>query len=364
MKILLASWVDAGGAPRSTVELARRLAGRGHEVGVLLGAGSATGPTYQTLVKAAIKIRQGTGVTWPRMILRAFGARGPAGALEGGVSVWRRGLAENALRALLHDFGPEVVVANSFPREQMRWVLEDVRAEGIPLGLYMREEHSITHLTMSRLPFDFVVANSEHLASAAIAAGYPCSCVPSVVDLSDAVVETGRRELVLVNPVEENRPEILREFAAQRPDIPCVLQESWLLPAGWRDELERWVGEIPNLLLRKPVPTPAEVYREARLLVAPYGTGRPRVVLEAQYNGIPVVAADQPALREVVGAGGAFVPLGGRIDEWIRSITRVWDDSYYYDQLSELARRHAHRPEIDPDLIVEQFEQVLAGVAL
>lgn len=363
MRVLFASWVDAGGAPRSTLELARRLGDRGHEVGVLLGAGAAASPTYRTAVKVTVKVRQRTGATWPRAALRAVGASGPAGALEAGVTVWRRGCAENALRPLVRAFEPEVVVANSFPREQLRWVVEDARGEGVPLGLYMREEHSITHLTMSRLPLDFVVANSAHLSSAAIAAGYSCTYVPSVVDLSAAAVESGRRELVLVNPVEENRPEILRVLATGRPDIPCVLQESWPLPPGWRGELEGWARDVPHLELREPVATPAEVYRDARLVVAPYGTGRPRVVLEAQHNGIPVIAADQPALREAVGAGGAFVSMDDPVDAWVRTITHVWDDAQHYSHLSDSARAHARRPEVDPDMIVDRFEQVLAGVA-
>ena len=163
MRILLVSGVDVGGAPRSTLELARGLAARGHDLGVVLGSGAATGRVYLMCTSGAIKLREATGATWPRMLLRGFGGAGPAGVREEGVTVWRRPRPENDLRRLLREFRPDVVLANSFAREQMRWMLTDARTMGIPFGLYMREEHSVTHLTMSRLPLDFVVANSAYL---------------------------------------------------------------------------------------------------------------------------------------------------------------------------------------------------------
>ncbi|MCA0293502.1 MAG: glycosyltransferase [Actinobacteria bacterium] len=241
-------------------------------------------------------------------------------------------------------------------------MLDDVRQHAIPFGLYMREEHSITHLTVSRLRVDFVVANSQFLATQARSAGYICSFVPSIVDLGASQVQSRRRTVVLVNPIQENRPEILRELARLRSDIPCVLQESWALSDSWRAELRTWADNLPNLTLQRPVPRPAEVYRNARLIVAPYPSGRPRVVLESQFNGIPVIGADQYALREALGAGGILVGPDSPLDEWIRTIIGVWDDARYYGELSESAYRHARRSEVDPETIVTHFEQVVAGV--
>ena len=361
MRILFVSGVDVGGAPRSTLELAGLLMGRGHEIGVVIGTAGSTDRLYTIATKGVIKIREAMKVTWPRMLLRVFGSSGRAVSDEGGIAIWRTTRPENALRRILKDFSPDVIVANSFAREQLRWMLRDAQQVGIPFALYMREEHSVTHLTVSRLALDLVLANSTHLTARAEVAGYPCTTIPSIVELSVAEM-VSRREVLLVNPIEENRPGIMRELAMGRPDIPCVLQESWGLPSTLRDELESWSRTVPNLTLRPPLERSADLYRHARVLVAPYPTGRPRVVLEAQYNGIPVVAADQAALREAVGPGGVNVALDASFNDWVRTVTRVWDDERYYRDLSEAAHQHARRPEVDPETIVARFEHAVEEV--
>lgn len=362
MRILFVSGVDVGGAPKSTLELAKGLGTRGHEVGVVLGSSTSPEWLYTVLLKAAIKLRQTTGWTWPRELLRPFGADRAPGKDEESVTVWHRRHPANALRHLLRTFQPDVVVANSLPRELLLWMNSDARQAHVPLGLYMREEHSVTHLTVSGLRLELVLANSEHLVTSAHNAGHPCVFVPSIVDLSAAEVTSSRRVVTLVNPVLENRPEILRDLASRRPDITCVLQESWPLDQSLRTELESWTTGLPNLSLRPRQVGPADVYRDARMIVAPYPGGRPRVVLEAQHNGIPVIALAQPALIEAVSDGGVLVPLGASTSDWVETIEAVWDDVERYGALCEQALRHAGRDEVDPEGIITRFEQALKAV--
>ena len=364
MRILFMSGVDVGGAPKSTVELARRLAERGHTVGIVLGRTGETSSVYGHVLNASIKFRAMVGVNCLRPLLRPFGARISKDAVAGHdvVPLWRARRPENALQKLLSVFSPDIVVVNSFPREQMRWIHQDLHRAKIPMGVYLREEHAVTHFTVSGLNPDLVLANSKHLADAVRATGRECMFAPSIIDVSAATVESARRTVLLVNPVTENRPEILRAVAARRPDIICVLQESWPLPAEDRTRLEKWVRAHENLELRSPVPIPADVYRDARILVATYSTGRPRVVAEAQHNGIPVVGFDQSALVEAIGDGGILVHEGATETEWVETITRLWDDKDRYTALSGRARTHAAREEIDPAAITSKVEQALSGV--
>ena len=100
------------------------------------------------------------------------------------------------------------------------------------------------------------------------------------------------------------------------------------------------------------------------MLLATYPTGRPRVVLEAQYNGIPVVALDQPALSEAVGPGGVLVSGDLSDDEWAERIAGVWDwDGDAYEEFERVARRHGTRTEVQPDAIAQQVERALREVA-
>lgn len=362
MRILFVSAVGVGGAPRSTGELADVLARRGHDVRVVLGKAPLNSGLYGLVVRGAVKLRTVAHSSAGRLAARPFGR-----SVEGhrvsaaGVTVLHVMHPENYLPRGVREFRPDVVVANSFPREPMRWIAADLRRVGVPLALYMREQHAVTHLSQSGLRPDVVLANSRHLVNAALELGVACSFAPSVVDLSASAVESLRTKVLLINPVAENRPSILRTLADNRPDIHCTLQESWPLDLETRRDLAAWCETRPNLEFRPRSENPSEVYRDARLLLATYPTGRPRVVLEAQYNGIPVVALDQPALSEAVGPGGVLVSGDLSDDEWAQRIAGVWDDQCY-EELERVARGHGNRPEVQPEVIAQQVESALRAV--
>ncbi len=358
MRVLFISGVDVGGAPKSTMQLASRLAKRGHSVGVVLGRTTERSPIYDAALHISIKVREGTGKNWFRRFFQLFGASTEMRQLDGLV-IGNAERPENALRTLVAGFMPDIVIANSFPREQMRWIGEDLHRLGIPMGIYLRESHALTHFTISRLNPAVVLANSRYLADAVTSTGRECTFAPSIVDLDAATVESTRRAVLLINPTPENSPTVILEYAKRHPTIPCVLQESWPLDPQTRQEVESWARALDNLDFRPICSLPSEVFRDARVLVAPYPSGRPRVVLEAQHNGIPVVGLEQPALAEAIGRGGILVPSNADLEIWVAEIERLYRDEYLYEELSVLARAHARRNEADPELIVNLVERAL-----
>lgn len=363
MRILFVSGVGAGGAPRSTVELARKLAARGHQVEVLLASREQIPRAFDLGVRALVKIGARPGARTVRRVLRRFGRETePHEYSDRRVPVWISMLSENAALSLIDRFAPDVVITNSFAREQFKWLVEDLADRGIPSVLYIRESHALTHLTRSGLRPDLVIANAEQYAEEVRRIGLHCTFAPSIVDCSAADVESQRTAVVMVNPVAENRPEILTAIANARPDIHCVWQESWPLPEAARAELAEMASSRPNLELRARTSDVAQVYRDAKLLLATYPSSRPRVVLEAQHNGIPVVALDQPALAEAVGDGGVLLSVNEPTEAWMSTIASIWDDPDRYHHLSDAARRHAARPEIDPERIATTVEDALRSV--
>ena len=86
---------------------------------------------------------------------------------------------------------------------------------------------------------------------------------------------------------------------------------------------------------------------------------RPRTVLEAQVNGIPAIATDQPGLREQVGDAGVLLPLDADDRAWADEVGTVWDDDARRDALGRTARAWATRDEIDPDAVTDRFLAVL-----
>lgn len=362
-KVLFVCGVGVGGAVRSTVELADRLAERGHEVVVVVASDHEKSKFYDLGVRSAIKLGSSGLRPVVEVMLRRYGRRtSPTSGHNDRALVLMSNAPENAAGRIIQEFGPQIVIVNSIWREQMSWLARDLNSAGIPWGLYIREEHALTHLTVSGLKPDIVLANSEHFTEQAIEAGVDCTFAPSIVDLSAANADTTRSSVLMINPIAENHPEILVELAERRHDIPCVLQESWPLPTDYRDQLSTVVDRINNLELRPSTPRPADIYRDVRILVATYPSGRPRVVLEAQHNGIPVVALSQPSLKETVRDGGLLVEQAASGDEWINVITQLWDDKELYARLASSAYSAARRPEIAAEAILSTIESVVYGV--
>jgi glycosyltransferase involved in cell wall biosynthesis len=82
------------------------------------------------------------------------------------------------------------------------------------------------------------------------------------------------------------------------------------------------------------------------------------VVLEAQANGIPVLAADQPSLREAVGSGGATVGVDAPVEEWVRALAGLLDPAHY-GAVCDAARAYAQRDDARTEVIVARFRAVL-----
>jgi glycosyltransferase involved in cell wall biosynthesis len=146
------------------------------------------------------------------------------------------------------------------------------------------------------------------------------------------------------------------------PEVPFVVQESWPLNPEVLAAVQQQVAATGNVELRRAAPPGPWLYGDARVLLVPYRVdNRPRVVLEAQANGIPVVAADSPALSETVGAGGVLLPLDDE-DAWAGTLRRLWGDDDYYRRLCAAATEHSRRPDVDPEAVGDAFVAVLSGV--
>lgn len=363
MRILFVSGTAVGGSASSTRELATALAARGHEVGLL--ARVATAPRRWMLQHRLVNLavaREGSGL--------GAGAAWAAGRIGRRARLvrtepfreWSTILVENALAGVRGSFEPDVVVASSIGRMAWRSVRTELAAAGIPTVLYMREESSIGHLTSSGAPPDLLLANAHQHEVAARGAGFVAHVVPSVVDLTRARVATTREVVLFVNPVEVSGREIAVGVARACPDLRFAFVESWPLSDDERRWLDAACAGLANVERRPRVDDLARLYGDARVLLVPYRTnGRPRVVLEAQVNGIPVLATDLPALTEAVGPGGVAVSFDAGPGEWARRLRDLLAPDRY-DALAAVALEHAARPEVDPAAIVTRFETLVGAL--
>lgn len=361
MNILFVSSTRDGGSGLSQRQLAARLIGRGHQVAILTDPGEGyplTRRLYKRMVNFSTKLQ---GHAAGRVVLalqRPLGRR-VVPASEYDVPVFYSPVPEHAYRALRRLISPHVVVASSIDRVSWRRLRAQLAKDRIPSVLYLREDVAHGHLSISNAPPDLLLANAGSLGERARAAGFDCVVIPSAIETSATSVGSSRDRVLFVNPLPSHGVDRLWSLARARPDIPFAVQESWPLPDPTRAEVLAMTASLANVEFRPRTSDLGVIYRDARLLLVPHRVdNRPRVVAEAQANGIPVIASAYPGLVEAVGPGGVVVESEAD-EEWIDAVSRLWDDRDAYQRLVQMALAHAARPDIDPDVVTSQFEEAL-----
>ncbi len=364
MKFMFVSNDTRGGSSVSQRQLARRLTSRGHQVTILAATveSRVVRPLYDRQVDLSTRLRSSRlrpallafQRPWGRRIRRLDTPDHPT---------WVCAVPENGFRVLRQQFEPDVVVASSIDRVSWRRLRAQLQADGIPSVLYLREASAKGHLTVTGAPPDLLLANAESLALEARAAGYTCTVVPSIVELDRSTTSTTRAAVVLVNPIEMLGGDRVWALAAARPDIPFILRESNMMSEAELAAISGQLDAHPNVTVMPYTTSPAELYEEARVLLVPHRVdNRPRVVLEAQGNGIPVLATSFPGLIEAVGSGGVLVDNDAESSEWIAALSLMWDDPDTYDSLVHAAKLHAARDDVTPDRVLDHFETLVANL--
>lgn len=362
MRVLFVSGTSVGGAARSTHELAALLARRGHTVGVVVRDETAPLRTYvhRRAVNLRVKREGRPGAAAADTLARRIGRRLEVDARDAGYQSWTAVRPENALAGAVASVQPDVVVVNSIDLPAWRQLLGDLRARGMPVVLYIREENGLLHLSHSKLPPDRLFANASGHVDAARALGFDALLVPSIVDCSTCRTTSSRERVVFVNPVAMYGVDVALGLARARPDVPFAFVESWPLDRRALGALQAELAALPNVELRRFVPDPRAVFRDARVLLAPYRyPGRSRILTEAQCNGVPALASDRYGLAEAVGDAGLLVDPDGPLDAWVAALGALWDDADAYAHYADAALAASNRPEIQPDAIATSVEHAL-----
>lgn len=359
LRFLFVSSTTGGGSGRSQRELAARLVARGHTVVILADDKRRQAVRrwgHEQLVDAEVKLAGRPGGRAVAALCARVGRSASSVTIDD-VDHRITIAPENALGALLAEARPDVIVGNSVSRVTWRKVLGAARRERIATILYLREVTSFGHLERLDHPADALVANASSLADGARERGFACALVPSVIDTTRTATTSTRTTALLVNPVASKGVDLVEPLARRLPDIPFVLQESWPLDD---EDLARLAVPLAlgNVELRRRREPGPELYADARVVLLPCLVDqRPRVVAEAQANGIPVLATPLPGLREAVGPGGRHIDLDD-VEGWVAAIQEAWSDEEAYAALGEAARAHSHRAALAPEHVAERFEEV------
>ena len=281
-----------------------------------------------------------------------------------GVEEWTSVAPEQVLPSLCAAWRPDVVVVNSVHRRAWTAIRSWLWSAGIPVVLYVRELATFEHIPIAELRPDLIVTNSDAHRRRAAELDVQVYTIPSLIEVDRCDVETTREVALFINPLPSRGLAVTVALARERPDVRFAFQLSWPLRGRDLRALRRWILGQPNIELRTYHPQSARVYRDARVLLLPYQIDqRPRVVAEAQWNGIPVLATDLPAHREAVASGGLFVAADAPPAEWATAFGAIWDDKSTYEGMCASARAHARREDQDPARIAASFESLTERMA-
>jgi glycosyltransferase involved in cell wall biosynthesis len=338
-----------GGLQLSVHQLALRLVERGNEVALL----TTTDDYRDRRVPAT--------AAWEAQLRRT-----PALVADDSFDypLWRAPVASRGARAAIARFQPDAVIAHVGGRATLGFTRGVLRAaRNVPNALYFRDVEGVQLLDSKRVQPNMVFTNAQRITDLVATKGWEAPTIPSVVE-TDAYLTDSTREVVLfVNPRSERKGvDIAWALAEARPDVRFVFLEAWRFTPAIRAELEARAATLGNVEVRPSVRELDRIYRDARVLFAPYGDSRPRVVAEAQANGIPVLGARVPGLVEAIGPGGLLVDPAAPIDEWLRALATLWDDNDAYDAYADAARRHSRRDSMDPQRLAERFEDEIRAL--
>jgi len=332
-----------GGAEYCTHALCTGLRARGFAVAVL--AGLSTNGFVGLLNRAMRRLRP--SVQFPTDRVMGYPVYRGWHPVDGPAEVTRR-------------FRPSVAVVQAGRRVPMA---EALRAQGLPTVIYHQEAESCEEEPMPLGDQVLHIANSNFAADYfAQRHGIRPHVVPPFIFPERYRTHTTRERVVFVNPIMCKGVNMAVTLADRRPDIPFEFVESWPLADDILGPLLERCGKRKNITLRRRTSDMRKVYRTARLVLVPsqWRETWGRIVTEAHFNGIPVLASDRGGLPESVGPGGIIVPSSAPVAEWESALSRLWDDASEYQRLCHAALEYSKRQAIQPEYLLTRFVTLLS----
>lgn len=273
-----------------------------------------------------------------------------------GYPVFRAWAPHLQVERLLRRLRPDVVLVQS--GEAFRMAKAFVQA-GVPTMVYLRdvEFHELGGRP-AELPELGYLANSRFVAERFAAAFGPEPKIIRPLFRSERYAcQRNPKQVTFVNPHPVKGVDLAFEVAGLCPDIPFCFVEGWPMNAQEQRDLESRVAQHPNVRLQPRTHDMRSVYGVTKLLLAPsqWEEAWGRVVTEAHFSGIPVIASDRGGLPEAVGPGGRVLAHDAPAEAWAAAVREYWENAAIYRAASDSALVYARRSEIDP-------RQQIAGV--
>lgn len=343
-----------GGSEISTHHLAKIFLDRGHHVAVLSGLTS----------KNSIK------VTYYRIRVK-LASSSIAKDSKLGYPVYRCWNPEKKVKTVCNKEKPDVVIVQAGKQNPVALAAIQMN---LPVIYYLRDLGFDFSSDQHILDNSIFIANSKFVAkSFHSSTGKTVHIVPPLVIPDYYINPKPGDNVLLVNPNHQKGVEVALQLAERCPDIPFIFVEGWGLPKEYDEPIRSRAAKLQNLKWLPSTDNMKEIYAQAKILLCPSGTpfqGQPiswieawgRVVSEAHFSGVPVIATKDGGLPESVGPGGILVEKDANIQEWEKALRMLWDDEELYQELSLQARKFSEREEFKPDFLAEKLINICKEV--
>lgn len=251
-----------------------------------------------------------------------------------GYPVFRTADPEQALAKIASSWDATVILVQS--GSHLAPLVIRALETGRPVAVYLHnvEMHQVEG-TLAPDPSLLYLANSDFTARRwRSLCGIDAAIIPPVIDVDRHVAaqndaKAGERVL-FVNPVQVKGVELMFGLAEASPDLSFLVAESWTIDPRWRAACRRRAQAAGNIAWLAPADDMRPVYAQARALLMPsvWEEAFGRTVIEAQLNGLPVLASRRGALPDTVGAGGLLVDADASVGEWRSALLELLGPAY------------------------------------
>ncbi|MEC4819570.1 MAG: glycosyltransferase [Scytonema sp. PMC 1069.18] len=207
-----------------------------------------------------------------------------------------------------------------------------------------------------------VLANSPFAASviAQVSDRVPEVILPFIELERYRVSHRQRQYITFINPVPPKGLNVAMEIARHLPQERFLfVKGKWVAYSGQEDALLKSVHTLPNVEVWEHQQDMRRVYAVTDILLFPsqYNETFGRAIVEAQLNGIPVVAANIAGIPYTIGKGGVLIEPIDKPQAYANVLQKLRTDKKLYAEKEALALENSQRPEFDAQYQVRKFVQ-------
>ena len=193
--------------------------------------------------------------------------------------------------------------------------------------------------------------------------GVSSTIIPPIFQAQNYRVKTQGNQVTMINPRAEKGGDIAISVAEMCPDINFQFVEAWSTKHPEVLKLKARASKLPNVTWIPSQKDMRKIYAQTRILFIPSQCQETwgRVITEAQFSGIPVLASDVGALSETVGQGGVLLPSNASAQKWSQALGQMYHDASTYKALSEAALSHSLREELAPTSVTKKLLETLGA---